>query len=175
MERYLPSYRPLFGPVTRSGPLPRRSAALAKGRLCHSEPVFRSGAAAFAGKRPLTLRLPDGHRGRLARALRQQKVSARVARGRRQHQTCSGLPRLRRDSQPRRAPRCERPPSPPHPGRPQGRPTPGRADCLVSLREEGKKRKTPCAIGEDKGWQKNADHPLKWGRDESPDCSPQHF
>ena len=150
MERYLPSYRPPFGPVTRSGPLPRRSAALAKGRLCHSEPVFRSGAAAFAGKRPLTLRLPDGHRGRLARALRQQKVSARVARGRRQHQTCSGLPRLRRDSQPRRAPRCERPPSPPHPGRPQGRPTPGRGRRPCKPQGRKAKRKKPCSVGEAK-------------------------
>ena len=54
MDQSLPSYRPLFGPATRSSSFPRRSAALTKGRLCHSEPVFRSGAATFAGKRPLT-------------------------------------------------------------------------------------------------------------------------
>ena len=58
------------------------------------------------------LRSPEGHRGRLARALRPQMVNTRVARCRRQVQTCSGRPRLRRDSQRRRFPRCELPPCP---------------------------------------------------------------
>ena len=44
-------------------------------------------------------------------------------------------------------------------GDPKDVPLQGAPTAFASLREEGKKRKTPCAIGEDKGWQKNADHP----------------
>ena len=59
-------------------------------------------------------------------------------------------------------------------GDPKDVPLQGAPTAFVSLREEGEKTKNAVRNRGRQRLAKNAGHPLKWGRDESPDCSPQH-